>query len=179
VGLLLATASGASAHAVLRSTTPKAGAALTTLPQEITLTFDEPPAAFGDVVQVTGPSGDLVSQGKPKVVDDTVHQPLAAPSSGAAGTYQVTWHVTSDDGHPVSGTFRFTVAGSGTPTATPQTQATSPNSTGSTSASAPARTSSDGGSSWLYWVGLAVLLILVLLALLTRGRRSRTGRNPS
>ncbi len=102
--VLLVSATPATAHNVLRSTSPADGQTLGTAPTTIVLTFDEPAVAMGTRIEVTGPSG-VVSAGEPRLVDNTVSQDL--PPGTPAGAYTVNWRVTSADGHPVTGTFAF------------------------------------------------------------------------
>jgi hypothetical protein len=94
----------ASAHDVLERTNPSDGAVVDTLPGTVELTFAEAPLSVGTQVVVTGPKGD-VAEGGPTIDGSVVRQRLAASAPG--GDYTVTYRVTSDDGHPVSGTFSF------------------------------------------------------------------------
>ena len=94
----------ASAHDVLERSTPSDGAALDRLPGTVELDFSEAPLAVGTQVVVTGPTGN-VSEGSPSVEGSTVRQKIAASAPG--GDYTVTFRVTSDDGHPVTGSFSF------------------------------------------------------------------------
>lgn len=105
-----APAGPAVAHNVLISSTPADGAVVPKTPAAVVLTFDEPAMAMGTQVLVSGPSGE-VQQGRPRLVDNTVTQDLAA--GAPAGAYTVTWRVTSIDGHPVSGTLAFRAQGAG------------------------------------------------------------------
>ena len=60
---------------------------------------------MGAQVVITGPSGP-VQTGSPIVVDNphgNRSQPTPPP-----GNYEVAWRVTSGNGHPITGTFRFT-----------------------------------------------------------------------
>ena len=104
-----ATAVPASAHAELVSTDPAGGNTVQAMPRTVTLTFSEAvrTPAF---VEVSGP-GDDVASGDPRIVDDQVTQrvdPNADP-----GTYEVSYRITSADGHPIGGTVTFTLAGAG------------------------------------------------------------------
>lgn len=97
----------AQAHDTLVSTTPKSGA--TTAPvQSVSMVFNEAVLNTGAAVTVTGPDGP-VAQGAPSINGATVSQDLRQPL--ANGSYAVTWRVLSSDGHPISGVFKFTVAG--------------------------------------------------------------------
>jgi copper resistance protein C len=97
----------AAAHAELVSSTPAAGGTVRELPRAVTLTFTEPvrTPAF---VQVTGPSGSDLARGVARARDADLTQPVER--STEAGPYTVAYRVTSADGHPVSGTVRFTLA---------------------------------------------------------------------
>jgi hypothetical protein len=117
-------------------------------PASVTLTFDEPALAMGTLVVVTGPTGD-VQVGAPRLVDNTVTQDLRG--GAPAGRYTVSWRVTSDDGHPISGTFAFTsrAAGTGTASAVPTPSPTPVSGTG-------------GGGSWWVWLVLGVVIVVAL-----------------
>ncbi|MDQ4084258.1 MAG: copper resistance protein CopC, partial [Actinomycetota bacterium] len=111
-----ATAPPAAAHAEFESSTPGAGATVEQLPRAVTLTFSEPvrTPAF---VAVTGPSGTDIARGGVRVRDADLIQPVGATAE--TGQYAMSYRVTSADGHPISGTVRFTLAagaGAGGPT---------------------------------------------------------------
>ncbi len=107
LGLTLLLPSVASAHDVLQATNPVDGATVETLPGSVSLTFSEPPLAMGTQVIVTGPTGP-VSEGAPTIEGGVVSQVLSASAPG--GNYTVTYRVTADDGHPVTGRFGFYAA---------------------------------------------------------------------
>lgn len=155
----------ASAHARLQATTPAAGSAVAAGPSEVVLTFNEPPIGVGTLVRVSGPDDAVVSVGPVRVVDDEVRQTLATGLAG--GTYRVDWKVTSDDGHPVSDTFSFTVAGGADSSTAPTVRA--PGSSG---------TDQPRGSlqPWLVLVMAAVVAVLgyPLTRSLQRNRKART-----
>ena len=189
--ILAASAATASAHAVLEATTPKNGAKLGALPAEVTLRFDEPPIGVGAVVQVSDPTGRVVSAGSPRIVDDIVHEALAPASPVPTGTYRVAWRVTSDDGHPVSGKFAFTLtsastSASGTASSpTTSAAAPSPSSTGAGSggtqpgtAASPHTKDTSGG--WLPWAAVVVVILALLgLASASPAVRARLSRRPN
>lgn len=106
--LLLAPAGAASAHDQLTGSEPADGATVDEPPEEVVLTFSGEIAELGAQVVVADPDGATVSDGDPEVVGTEVTQALVADLP--AGDYDVTWRVTSEDGHPISGTFGFTVA---------------------------------------------------------------------
>jgi hypothetical protein len=162
VGVLLATVP-AAAHNELVSSNPTNQQRVDRTPSAVVLTFNEPAVAMGTQVVVTGPAGP-VQLGVPQLVDNSVTQPLQG--GAAAGTYTVSWRVTSADGHPISGELTFTAAaaGAGQPSTPPPGSATDAGAAG------------DGGSSGLVValsgaLGVAVVAgVVVWLA--RRGRRA-------
>ena len=105
----------ASAHVTLVSTDPTGGSVLSSAPVRIRLEFSEPiePAvAHLSIVLADGRSIALAVANDPH----DAHVLIAPPGDIGTGTVRVIWHVVSADGHPVGGTFVFTV---GAPTAAP------------------------------------------------------------
>lgn len=157
----------ALAHDALVGSTPASGARVTgaSLAGQVVLHFEEPPLVIGAQVRVTGPAG-TISTGAPEVRGSDLVQQLTPAI--AAGAYTVTWRITSDDGHVVSGTIPFTVTqpATGSSPATPA---------GRGDPSAPAQAA---GAGWPL-IGGAVAAVLVVAAALTRlilRRRSGTAR---
>lgn len=112
--LLLGPVGTASAHDQLTGSEPADGETVDEAPDEVVLTFSGEIAELGAQVVVADPDGATVSEGDPEVVGTEVTQALVPDLP--AGDYEVTWRVTSEDGHPISGTFGFTVAeGAGSP----------------------------------------------------------------
>lgn len=158
-GVLLAlalslVAAPAYAHDALESTNPADGQTLAQAPSAIVLTFEEPPVALGAQVVVTGPSGP-VSSGAPHLDGSVVTEDVQP--GAPAGRYTVEWRVTSDDGHPVSGTFGFTAqaAAAGTPSAVPASP---------TAAPAPAARRTPLIPSWA-WIVAGVIVIAAAIRL--------------
>lgn len=156
-------ASPASAHNVLKSTSPADGKKVARTPSSVVLTFDEPAIAIGTKLVITGPQGP-VQIGKPSLVDNTVTQDLQPGSP--AGAYTVDWRVTSADGHPISGSFTFTAEAAGGPSTTPSL-APQP----SPAATAP----TARGSSGLWLVAAAILVVASGLIAIGRRRRLTSG----
>lgn len=129
---------------------------LSTAPDELVLTFSGEISDLGVQFMVTGPEGRDVVQGTPTVDGVTVTQELA--DELVDGDYEVTWRVTSSDGHPISGAIPFTVEAEGagsddtptteaptgpsTPTETPTGEST-PTQDPTPSETAPAPTSTE------------------------------------
>jgi methionine-rich copper-binding protein CopC len=110
--LLTTAASGAAfAHAELKTSVPEKGANLKTAPTEVAIDFSEEVNPKLSHIVVLDAKGQHVDKGDSHVAaDDAKHmsvdlQPLAA------GIYKVVWtSVAADDGHKLSGNFKFTVA---------------------------------------------------------------------
>lgn len=159
----------AAAHDELVSTNPTDGATLTEAPASLELTYsgDIMDVDGANQVRVTNAAGESVTDGDPEVDGTVVTQDLA--TAAADDTYTVTWRVVSSDGHPIQGTFTYTVGqGSKATDATTQaatTGAAEPSAentgTGTPAASDPASQASEGLST-----PLKVVLALVAVAAL-------------
>lgn len=182
VGLVLL-APGASAHAALESVSPADGATLTKAPTQVVLTFGEDIATIGSVVKVTGPQGSAVS-GAVVVKGPKVTQALSADL--VSGAYTVTFRVVSADGHPVSGTTRFTLDLPVPTTTAPPVVTASPSPTGPVATAAPSPGSTNvagtplvednpSGPSLLGWGVGAVVLVALGLAI-ARSRRQASSQ---
>lgn len=117
--LLLSGAGTAAAHDTLGSANPADGSSVQSGPSEVRLDFEEPVAQGFCALAVVGPDGSHWEAGPPTISGSTVSAPVRP--LGPAGNYRIEYRITSDDGHPVSGSTRFTLTqpGSGTPVAAP------------------------------------------------------------
>ncbi|WP_307172768.1 copper resistance CopC/CopD family protein [Streptomyces sp. B3I7] len=116
-GLLLGSASPASAHAALTGSAPAQGAVVDKAPSEVTLTFSEKislPSGGSGSLRVLNPAGKQVDTGKPSNLQGTTYG-IPLRSGLPDGTYTVTFQVISADSHPVAGGFTFSI---GAPSAT-------------------------------------------------------------
>ncbi|HEX7979189.1 MAG TPA: copper resistance protein CopC [Gemmatimonadaceae bacterium] len=122
---LLAPFSGAAAsppaffHATLLSSEPAAKATLTASPTRIRLVFSEEIEASLGRIRLVAPDGRIVtlaSAGDPHDVSALI-APITSPLG--PGVYRVEWRIVSEDGHPIDGTYRFTVATAGDTTHAP------------------------------------------------------------
>jgi methionine-rich copper-binding protein CopC len=148
-------------HNELIGTDPPDDAKLAAGPARITLTFDLPAQHGFSTVIVTGPDRNQWQAGPVTEDGATVSAPVR--SLGPAGVYTVAWRIVSADGHPVRGTFPFTLTspGSGTAAAPPPNTARPAGVTGSV-----------GLGVWPWFAGAgALLLVGVVLAL--RARRTK------
>jgi methionine-rich copper-binding protein CopC len=157
----VATAGPASAHNVLISSDPADGAVLDTAPSSVSLTFDQPVQNFDPVLVVTGPNGNLFTDGAPTISGSVISAPLGP--AGPAGQYRIAYRIVSADGHPVTGQVSYTLSASaaGTATGTPPAGGTGQGS-GADAGSGTAG-SSSGLGPWL-WIGIAVAAVLVVVA---------------
>ena len=104
----------ALAHARLVRSDPVAGAALSTGPGTVTVTFDDA-VHVGPGNRVVRNGGGPVLAGKPTTHDKTLTLPLRARLG--EGDYSVLWSVVSDDGHLEQGVLSFSVGTGRAPTA--------------------------------------------------------------
>ena len=121
VALLLIGASGSAAqHLRLTGSSPAKASTIAEPPREIRLSFSIKPELALVRISLASASGSKVAMGKPARTADSLT--VSAPVEGtlAAGGYTVGWQAASSDGHPIRGTFGFTVASAGSaPAATP------------------------------------------------------------
>ncbi|GAA4049599.1 hypothetical protein GCM10023063_41610 [Arthrobacter methylotrophus] len=110
----LFSAAPAFAHDVAESTSPANGSTVASVPDSVSITFNNRPLLLGSQVQVKDASGQDWADGSVDIVDTVVSQKLR--SGAPAGAFTVVWRVVSSDSHPIEGTFTFT-AKSGSTTA--------------------------------------------------------------
>ncbi|MEU7866489.1 copper resistance protein CopC [Dactylosporangium sp. NPDC049140] len=116
LGVLVAPARPAAAHAVLTTSSPAPGALVASAPAEIRLTFNEPVRVVPGRSQVVAPDGKRIDDGDPAPAGDGLTIRLRAVDR-PTGTYVVSYRVISGDSHPVSGSFTFSVGAPSTPAA--------------------------------------------------------------
>jgi copper transport protein len=105
--VLLAVPAVAGAHGLLRSSSPAADTALATPPSEIRLVFTEAPERAFTRVRLIGPDGHVFT--RPVEILPGHVAVARIPARIGPGEYRVEWQTAGDDGHPVAGTFNFTV----------------------------------------------------------------------
>lgn len=102
----LAIAPAALAHSKAETTTPANESTVEKI-EVIELRFDDPMRVTA--ITLTGPDGDVEIMRETGL--DPVTEFRAMPSAiMPAGVYSVDWRGLSADGHPMQGTFSFTVA---------------------------------------------------------------------
>jgi hypothetical protein len=182
----------AAAHNELIGSDPADEATLDTAPTQVVLEFDQPVQTDFGLVAVLDATGVHHEQGGPEVVGSTVTQALGALEPG---TYEISYRVGSADGHPITGTLTFTVAGPrSTPAATPEVSSGSAEPSPSASdphegmdhgdhaspTAEPVDTTDAGGTSPLLLgaggvAAAAVLAAVVYFAMGGRGPRETEG----
>lgn len=143
-------------HNALTGSVPAAGEAVPVSPATVTLTFNDTVQNLEPLVTVTSADG---SHWEGTAITVLTNQVTAAVNPlGAAGVYTVSYRVVSADGHPVEGSYQFTLAAAGTG---------SPNPGGS-----GAVTKSNAIPVWV-WTIAATVLIAGLAVLGVRAQRRR------
>ena len=193
-GLVVGSASAASAHEALSSTNPEAGASVSELPAvELVFTdviLDEPTAAKTVVI---GPDDRYYETGCSDVDEAVMTTPVEL---GEAGEYRVLWRAVSGDGHPISDEYSFTyqpaagaaaAAGRETPACgddgqpaeeAPAAQVTvAPSDLGSEPPAASAEAddaavAEQGAPVWVWViVAVGVVAVIAIVAAVVRGQR--------
>lgn len=135
----LMSASPALAHDQLIGSNPKNGAQLDKQPEWLELEFSGNIQEVGTEIQVNH-NGKDVSAGEIAVEGRKVTSAL--PDDLEPGDYEVVWRVVSEDGHPVSGTVKFTIWDSNAAGGT-----TSENEGDNTATEAPAQGTGDNNAN--------------------------------
>ena len=105
---LFAGAGIAFAHSELVSSDPAADATLDAPPRQVSLTFDQRIEDVFAYVTVTGDGARQWAAPDPVVDGNTVRATVTAGLP--AGRYTVAYRVVSEDGHPIEGSFAFTLS---------------------------------------------------------------------
>lgn len=188
LGLVLLTATPATAHSALISTDPADGATLTAAPASAQFVFNQDVLPSFAQVTLAGPDGAMI---RLETVIDGATVRAAVPTSLpiTAGRWALAYRITSKDGHPITGTTSFTLtsqADSAGPSpaatgsllpSTPDRAATSAPATAvaaATTGQARGGTGSRPDLSGFIWAGAGFLVVgLVVVAYEIRQRRRR------
>ncbi|MEW2429373.1 copper resistance CopC family protein [Micromonospora sp. NPDC047644] len=152
---VLIPASPAWAHNSLKTATPARDATLPSAPTEVTLEFMQRLDPAFTTIVLTDAAKQKLPTGEPVVTGakSTVQLTDTLPN----GTYTVAYRVVSVDGHPVQGSYPFTVAD-------PSSSAAPIVAVSASAATPPAATAaSGGGPSAGVLVAAAALSLLVLV----------------
>ncbi|NOD65606.1 copper resistance protein CopC [Ruegeria sp. HKCCD6109] len=96
----------AAAHSKSEATTPADGATVTDVP-ELNMRFDDPMRIIS--VTLTSPDGDVEIE-RETGRDPTTEFRATPLEELAPGNYRFDWRGMASDGHPMQGSFSFTVA---------------------------------------------------------------------
>lgn len=107
--LLFLTATTADAHANLLSAVPANGEVTADSPARIALTFSEPLEADLIDLLLYDPAGTNIPLDPPQLTKGDAAQMFVEPPPLAAGSYTVVWTVVSEDGHPITDRYAFSV----------------------------------------------------------------------
>ena len=148
----LAVVTQASAHALLASSDPAAGADLDAAPTSVTLTFTEAVDARLSSINVLDSAGATVAAGPARGIAGAREKLEVSLRAIGSGVYTVAWRsVSAVDGHSASGSFAFGVNAS---------PATGPASTANAASSGNGTPLSPLAvlGRWLFYAGLIALL---------------------
>ncbi len=108
--MILGGATSASAHAELQSSDPAPGEVRLTPPSTITLNFDDPLDVEASSVELLDDHLRPVTVGAVQATGaGRTSLKVSLPPALGAGTFTVTWRTSSEDTHPVAGTFQFSI----------------------------------------------------------------------
>ncbi|WP_433175595.1 copper resistance CopC family protein [Actinoallomurus sp. CA-150999] len=167
-------AAPAEAHTTLTAAVPAKNSKVPS-PARIKLTFAEA-VRFPGIVVLDAKGGHHES-GKAQATDATVTEQVGGVLP--PGVYTVGWRVVAEDGHPVTGDYKFTVVGGTSPAATspaatsPATGSAAPAAGAPSSTPAAQKTTSTSSAGWL-WVGLGAVVVAVVVGGVALLRRRRT-----
>ena len=155
--LALLLPASAFGHANLLQRTPTYGAKLETSPRAVSLRFDQGVDVFKNAIDVRTSTGREVTAGPSHTIDEgrVATVPLRRLPKGA---YTVRWHVTSNEGHVLSGVYTFGVR----VVPPPPTEAYG----------AGGITASEHVVKWGFFVGLALLVGGLAFRLIVIGDRA-------
>lgn len=119
---VLGVAGAAAAHDAAESSTPAQGTVVASVPDMVSVTFNNKPLGIGPAFSVKDASGTEWAEGPVEIVDNVASQRVRA--GGPAGEYVVSWRVVSSDSHPIEGTFSFTATAGSAPSAGSGTEGT-------------------------------------------------------
>lgn len=180
LGALILWSSGggiATAHTGLASSDPAKDATVTGSPDAIVLTFTEDiNPSFANIVVSSADGRNWVS-GSPRVEGSRLTASVAADRPGN-GEYTVGYRVVSADGHPVTGSFGFTIAGAPDEPSAPSPSPSPPSPAATSTAPAAPQPAAPAGADTKTSVLTAAVAGLALGGVIafwqSRKRRQRT-----
>ena len=111
LSLLITFTPHAYAHSTLVSSNPKSGAILNSAPTRVSLTFNENLLIISgqnpNSLEITSATGNSPIVGPLVIKGNIISIPLK--SKAQKGRFKVSYRVVSADGHPIQGSFFFTI----------------------------------------------------------------------
>lgn len=178
--VLLSSAQPASAHDELIGSDPESGVSLDASPESLTLTFSGNIMDIGREVRVTDSAGESLVDGESTVERQRLIQPVSNSGSTEDETYTVVWRVVSEDGHPIEGTFEYTVGAGADEAATEgaggqQSETPAAEQRDDSAAETTEPAAETGMPGWAVPVigGVGALALLVVVIVLATRRKQR------
>ncbi|WP_433493470.1 copper resistance CopC family protein [Micromonospora sp. CA-248089] len=182
--MLLVPATPAAAHNSLQEATPARDARLTAAPTQVTLRFMQGLNPSFTTITVSDAGQRKVPTSAPAVDGATGTVTIDEPLGN--GTYTVAYRVVSRDGHPVQGSYRFTVADPAAPAPSAPVSPAAPTPTAAAASAgvdgagepdaSGARSGDDGPQVALLAGGAVAGLVVVAGVVLLVARRARDRR---
>lgn len=134
-------------HAELLRSQPAAGSVIESVPRDVHIWFSEPvDAPSSTAIRVVDPEGTAVAADTTVAADDRTELTTRLTAS-VVGSYTVHWRAISADGHPIDGTFVFSVG-----------HATTPVTAGTEPAAPTAFVGLQAIGRWLHLLALSLLI---------------------
>ncbi|CAN5648332.1 hypothetical protein BH20ACT11_BH20ACT11_04520 [soil metagenome] len=162
--LTLAAASPALAHTQVVSSDPEEGASLERAPERVSLTFDGPVEAEFSPLEVYDEQDERVDLDNARLGQEETVLMVDLEEGLGGGEYKVEYRYTGLDGHPIEGSYDFSVSGDPAPAPTGAAGGTS-------SAAEEQQTSQASGSSPVALYGALGLGAVVILGVFVLRRR--------
>lgn len=165
----------AAAHAALATSSPVGGAQLNRMPGAVSITLNEQVRTPAFLV-LTDERDARVNSDQVQIGSDGKTVSSEVPTDADPGDYSMSYRVVSEDGHPVTGTIRFTVKrpSSPSPAEPSQSPSASPSTPTPDDLVMPAAEIDDGGdwSTILTVLGFFVVSMTGLILFVRAGLRS-------
>ncbi|MEA2154682.1 MAG: copper transport protein [Solirubrobacteraceae bacterium] len=158
------------AHPLLIQATPQPGLVVSGAPSSISVALTEPAVARGSRIRLFGPRGAPVAVSAVRATGGRRTISVSPQANLRSAVYDVRWSVLGDDGHIVSGSFDFGVAGAGG-AAPPGAERLSGSGGGRGGESAASDSIVQVAGRWLGILAASVLFGGFVLAALLRRRR--------
>ena len=131
------------------------------------------------VITVTDGMGRIASDGKERVTGSTISTTLV---DGGSGPYVVLWRAVSADGHPIGGSYSFSVpdpAGVPLPSTASPDPTAQPPAAGTPVSSAPGQVMPPNNRNAGVTLGIAAAILAAAIGIFMISRRRSDGDTPS